>query len=370
MLKTCIIMAGGSGERFWPLSRQHRPKQLLRLDDAGKTMLTKAMERVSLAIPLQNTFIITAEHLLMPIRRELSNFPPENVIAEPAKRNTAACLAYAISFIRTKFELSDVEISVAVLTADHKISPDAAFLSDINKVLDFVENHNAICTIGIPPSRPDTGYGYIEANVSDNSEHIQKAIRFHEKPDLEKAIEYTSRGNFLWNSGMFFWRVDTFINELKTHYPEVGYYVEQMSKLHRGFTSQPLDSANKLINDLYCSFPDKSIDHALMEKSQIVYVCKASFSWDDIGSWDSLIRAHKANDDGNVISGKNVIMLDSTDTTVFNSAKEKMLVGALGLKDIIIITTDDAVLICNSSNVQDVKKVVTELKKRNLNDWL
>lgn len=363
-------MAGGSGERFWPLSRQNRPKQLLKLDDDNQTMLSIALNRISNVISAQNTFIITAEHLIRPIRDELDGFPPENVIAEPAKRNTAACLAYAVSFIRAKFDLPDDKISVAVLTADHRITPDYAFASDVNMALDFVEKDNAICTLGIQPTRPDTGYGYIETEISDTHVQIQKAIRFHEKPNLERALEYLSKGNFLWNAGMFFWRVDTFINEMIHHYPEVGNYIIPMSQLHIGYTSIALDTTNQLTKDLYCSFPDKSIDYALMEKSKSVYVCKASFSWDDIGSWDSLIRSQKADSNTNIINGKNVIILDCNNTTVFNSVNDKMLVGAIGLKDIIVVTTEDAILVCNSSQVQDVKNLVSEIKNRNLEDWL
>jgi len=362
-------MAGGSGERFWPLSRVNRPKQLLCLDDTEKTMLVRALERISEVIPLNNIFIITAEHLLDPIRQVLADFPPENVIAEPSKRNTAPCLAYAISYIRAKYNIPDDEISVAVLTADHKIAPKESFVNDIKQALEFVEANKSICTIGIPPTRPDTAYGYIETDIADPNRFIVKALRFHEKPNNEKAIEYLSRGNFLWNSGMFFWRVDTFIEEMLTHFPEVGNFIQQMTALHAGFTDEPLNSTNIKITEIYNTFPDKSIDYALMEKSKIVYVCKATFEWDDIGSWDSLIRIFNSDNHNNVINGKNIIVVESGNTTVFN-ANNEMVIGAIGLKDIIIISTNDAVLVCDSSKVQDVKKIVSELKSRNLTDWL
>ncbi|MBE2190017.1 MAG: mannose-1-phosphate guanylyltransferase [Desulfobulbaceae bacterium] len=373
MIKTCVIMAGGSGERFWPLSRKDRPKQLLNLDSKLKTMLRQSIDRIGKVIDKDKIIIITSINLLEPIRKELADIPPSNVIAEPSKRNTAPCLAYAAAFLKARYQIDNAEILMAVLTADHKIETDEIFQINITAILDFVANNQGLCTIGIKPSRPETGYGYIEAESKfdiPGTTQIVPVARFHEKPDIAKASQYIESGNFFWNSGMFFWRLDVFINEMKCHFPEVGEQIDAMAELHSGNTEKAYTGTNEKIIELYNSFPDKSIDYALMEKSTSVFVAKADFTWDDIGSWDSFSRLHGTDAEGNLIFGDNIVSVDSKNTMVINNSGDTRMVSALGLEDIIVITTDDSVLVCHKSKVQDVKKIVAELRNKKMDKWL
>jgi mannose-1-phosphate guanylyltransferase len=366
-------MAGGSGERFWPLSRKDRPKQLLNLDSKFKTMLRQSIDRIGKVIDKDKIFIITSVNLLGPIRQELTDIPPSNVIAEPSKRNTAPCLAYAVAFLKAKYQATGSELLMAVLTADHKIETDEAFQMNISAILDFVAQNQGLCTIGIKPNRPETGYGYIEVETEFDklgTTQIAPVVRFHEKPDIVKASEYIDSGKFFWNSGMFFWRLDVFINEMKRHFPEVGEQINLMAELHSGTTETAFTGTNDKIIQLYNSFPDKSIDYALMEKSTSVFVAKADFTWDDIGSWDSFSRLHGTDSEGNLNFGDNIVSVDSKATMVINNSGDARMVSALGLEDIIIITTDDSVLVCHKSKVQDVKKIVAELRNKKMDKWL
>ncbi len=368
MKRTAIIMAGGSGERFWPLSRKNRPKQLLALE-SDKIMLEQALDRILPVIDAEDIFIITGEQLLAPIRRAIPQLPPENIIAEPYKRNTAPCLALGGAFIAAKYKDYNIEdISIAVLTADQSISPREGFIKTINAAFDYVEKNDAIATIGIVPSRPETGYGYIETkgNFSNSNEaEILPAVKFHEKPDFKKALQYVEKGNYLWNSGMFFWRLDVFIRQMQKHLPEVGNFIMPMIELSTGKTDTALNSAFNYVSDIFGKFPDISIDFGLMEKADNVVVAKALFNWDDIGAWDALDRLRNKDNDGNVIEGP-AALHDVRDSIIINKSNEgKIIVAGIGLEDFVIVVTDDAVLVCPKNRAQDVKKCVEQIRKNN-----
>ncbi|MFA6572216.1 MAG: sugar phosphate nucleotidyltransferase, partial [Bacteroidota bacterium] len=246
MKRTAIIMAGGTGERFWPLSRKRTPKQLLALS-SDKTMLEESVLRIAPLIPQEDVFIITSQTLLEPIRKAMPDFPPENVVAEPCKRNTAPCLALGAAFIAEKYShegFSPEQISIAVLTADQNIEPEDGFLSTAENTLNIVEKNNVLATIGIQPNRPDTGYGYIQVKEiftkNSSAPEIKPVVRFVEKPDYDKAMEYVKAGTFLWNSGMFFWRLDNFISALQKHLPEVGNKIKDMQTQFKNKTGLAL----------------------------------------------------------------------------------------------------------------------------------
>lgn len=375
MKRTAVIMAGGSGERFWPLSRMKKPKQLLALA-SEKTMLEEAIDRVSPIIDVNDIYIITSELLLEPLRRELTILPPENIIAEPHKRNTAPCLALSAAFIAAKYdnEFKPEEISIAVLTADQSISPAEGFIQTIDSALNYVENNKALCTIGIPPSRPETGYGYIEVDgyfdYNFNAPEIKPVKAFHEKPTFQKAEEFLLAGNYLWNSGMFFWRLDTFIEQMILCLPIVGNNIELMQKRYKSKTSIALPEALFSISELFADFPNISIDYGLMEKAKDVVVAKALFDWDDIGSWDSLPRIREVDKDQNVVEGKNVLV-DVKDSVIINSNKnDKIIVAGLGLENMVIVVTDDAVMVCPKDRVQEVKKCVEKIRTEKGEKWL
>lgn len=371
-MKRCVvIMAGGSGERFWPLSRKRKPKQLLSLL-TEKTMLRESIERISSLISADDIFIITSEILLEPIRNELTELPPENIVAEPYKRNTAPCLALSASFLKSKYadEYSTENISVAVLTADQSIEPNDAFIRTIDNALSYVEQNKCLCTIGIKPSRPETGYGYIEVDAESSEQEISAVKAFHEKPDLEKAKSYLVSGNYLWNSGMFFWRLDTFIESMKKDLPEVGNMIDAMAEKYKGKTNIVMGESLSSISEIYKGFPDVSIDYGLMEKADNVVVARALFEWDDIGSWDSLQRVKTADEDNNILQGKS-ILVDSKNTIVVNeSSSKRVLFAGLGLDSMVVVVTDDAVLVCPKERVQEVKKCVEKIRDSKWNEWL
>ena len=285
MIRTAVIMAGGSGERFWPMSRTMKPKQLLNLA-SDKTMLEDSILRISPLIPPEDIFIITSQVLLEPIRKALPQLPPENVVAEPVKRNTAPCLALAAAFIAERYSeegLDISDISVAVLTADQNIYPNDEFIRTVGAGLNYVEKNNCLATIGIQPDRPETGYGYIEVETQfdkkKNEPEIKPVIRFLEKPSLVRAEEFLKKGNYLWNSGMFFWRLDTFIASMINSTPEIGNKIDEIRKSYSKKTRLALPEALDRITPLFDKFPNISIDYALMEKADNVVVTKATFLW-------------------------------------------------------------------------------------------
>jgi mannose-1-phosphate guanylyltransferase len=369
MKKVGIIMAGGAGERFWPLSRKKFPKQLLRLNSEEFSIIEETLNRVSALIPLEDIFIITNELLVEEIRRFLPNLPPQNVIPEPAKRNTAPCLALVSAYISAKYShLKSSEILISVLTADQNIFPENKFIETLNFILNFIEKNEKLATIGIKPTRPDTGFGYIETEnkfANDkNKIEIQPVIRFREKPNITKAEEYVETGKFVWNSGMFFWRLDVFEAELIKHSPEIGSTISQFAKLLKQKTNIAFTKSDNEINDIFSALPSISIDYALMEKSENVMVCKAIFEWDDIGSWDSLERTKEIDENQNVKKGK-LSIIDCKNSIFVNEAKEKnVIVAGFGLENIVVVATDDAILVCAKDKTQEIKLSIEDIKNK------
>lgn len=374
MKRIAVIMAGGSGERFWPLSRKRKPKQLLALA-SDISMIEESLNRISPLIDLWDIYIITSELLLEPLRLALPMLPAENIVAEPYKRNTAPCLALSAAFIKSKYsEFNLDEIVIAVLTADQSIAPNEGFIQTIDSALNYVENNPFLCTIGIPPVRPETGYGYVEIenkfDYNNDTSEISSVIAFHEKPDLSTAKEYLKAGNFLWNSGMFFWRLDTFISTLQNTIPEIGNQIAEMAGKYHNKTKIPLPEALEQIRTIYEAFPNISIDYGLMERADNVVAAKALFSWDDIGSWDSLERLKEADANNNIVAG-NTALIDVTNSVVINASENKdMIVAGLGIDNFVVVTTDDAVLIIPKDRVQEVKQIVDKIRVENKDKWL
>jgi mannose-1-phosphate guanylyltransferase len=377
MKRIAAIMAGGVGERFWPMSRKNKPKQLLDLLSSGKTMIEGSIDRVKDIIEPGHIFIFTSEALLEPMRKALPMIPDANIIAEPCKRNTGPALALAAAFIAARYEaqgLSQKEISMTVLTADQDIQPVDGFRKTVDNALEYVESNEVLGTIGIPPSRPETGYGYIEVEepFAEGNSHleIKPVSRFTEKPDRKTAQKFIEKGNYLWNSGMFFWRLDTFINKMKEFYPEIGEKIPLMIEKYEVYTNIPLSGANEKITDIFCDFPNISIDYCLMEKADNVAVARAMFSWDDVGSWDSLERIWEKDEKGNISTGE-VSLSETSDSIIVNShSKGRRIIATLGLEQIVVVVTDDAVLVCPKDRVQDIKKVVKDIDETYGDKWL
>ena len=374
MKRVGIIMAGGAGERFWPLSRQKFPKQLLPLGAGNKSILEESIERAATVINYEDIFIITNELLVEVMRESLPILPPENIIPEPFKRNTAPCLALANAYISARYSsIPPNEISVAVLTADQNIKPIESFTKTLDFAMNYAENSSSLVTIGIPPVRPETGYGYIETKerfTSDSSLEIKPVLQFREKPNLELAKEFISTERFVWNSGMFFWRYDVFVNEIKQHYPEIGNQIDSLKNILIGTTNKATLKLSDEIAEIFRDFTSISIDYALMEKSKNVMVCKAIFDWDDIGSWDSLDRTKSPDSSGNILQGE-VSLVNSKNSILINKSKNKRtILAGLDVENMIVVVTDDAVLVCPKSQSQNIKKIVEDVREKFGEDFL
>ncbi|HEY8514847.1 MAG TPA: sugar phosphate nucleotidyltransferase [Candidatus Binatia bacterium] len=362
MRRFAVIMAGGSGERFWPASRRARPKQLLRLTDARLSMLEEAIERIAPLIPRENIVIATSELLAEPIAEALPSLPRENVLAEPEKRNTAACLALAAAHLEQQHGDPE-DMVMAVLTADHQIGEPERFRADVARALDFAATEDALVTIGIVPTRPETGYGYIEVSPSERTGDAADAartplrvLRFREKPDEATARAYARSGHHYWNSGMFFWRVSTFLRGLARHMPD-------LSRAQRTMRDALASRARGTLREAFAPLADVSIDVGLMERADNVWVLPAGFPWDDVGAWDALERTRTTDAAGNVVEG-DAVLVDARDSIVFNEADEEIAVALVGVEKVIVAITRDGVLVCSKDRAQDVRRAVAELRKR------
>ena len=348
---TAVIMAGGKGERFWPKSRSNYPKQFLSLTNSGKTMIQLTVDRLLSIVKYEDIYIVTNKNHTSLVKEQLPNIPIENIIAEPIARNTAPCIGLAATIIQNKYD----DAIMVVLPSDHLIKQDQMYISTLKTAINVAEEGENLVTIGITPSYPETGYGYINYGSPMNSDKYSNVYcveKFVEKPNLEKAKEYIDSGNYIWNSGMFVWKASTIIKKFQQFIPET---YAGLLQIKSGINS---DAYEELLNEIFYKFKSESIDYAIMEKSENIYTLPGTFGWDDVGSWLSLERINKTNEFGNVISG-NVITIGTKNTTICGTNK---LIATVGLDDLIIVDTEDALLICDKKSTQDVKKVIENLK--------
>lgn len=364
-MKVIVIMAGGTGERFWPMSRAEHPKQLLTLTSSGRSLLAEAVERSKHLVDSPENIYIATSRLLRPAICEASlGIPEENILAEPSKRNTAGCLIYAAASILARHRnLGPEEVTMGVLTADHRIPDTIPFVNVAKAALDAAENSDALVTIGIQPVRPETGYGYIEVEPgsqrlnSDEEHPLYRVSCFHEKPSAEKAAQFIASGHSYWNSGMFFWRLSSFQNEFGRANPVLA---ETLEDLTDAIMADDQHRAEMIFN----AMPNISIDYALMEKSDQIAVIPGKFLWEDLGSWDALSRTFPQDTNNNVSYG-DPVLIDCTSSIVYNApGQKKIAVAAMGLKDMVVVVNDDAVLIVPRSMAQDMRKVTVALRDR------
>lgn len=362
-----VIMAGGAGERFWPYSRRHNPKQLLSLA-SDQPMLVESIKRINPVIPTEHIFIVAGDHLRHSIKDMLPKLPEENLLIEPMPRNTAPCLALAVAAIHQRYG----DATMAVLTADHVIRNNDAYLRNVTAAMEFAEKNPALLTLGIPPRHPETGYGYIEAGSEvsrTKNGTIRKVVRFHEKPERKTAELYVKSADFFWNSGMFFWNTGTLMREIQKCSPEFGTAIIQLGE---ALTSHV--SADRL-KRIFESLPKTSIDFALMEKSDSVYVVEAEFEWHDIGTWDSLDRILRQADQKDSLCIGTCLTEDNTNTMIFNkpiyreSGREQIIV-TLGLENMVVINTGDVVFVCPKDRCQDIKEIVRLLEKHGMSEYI
>ncbi len=362
-----VIMAGGCGERFWPISRRLKPKQLLHLTSDSKTMIEEAVDRLLPIIPRERILIATSSHLQDSIRSALPDHPVENVIGEPLRRNTSGCLAFAAAHALARFDYSPDEMLMSVTTADHLIGDDERFRDTITASLQFAEEDDALVTIGVHPTRPETGYGYIQINqlnqpITDSlGIPVYKVSQFMEKPNLEDAERYQASRFYYWNSGMFFWKMSTFINGLEKAMPSMAQSINGMKEI----IARDQENHDEL-ERLFKPLPDISIDKGLMEKADNVYVALGDFRWDDVGSWDSLSRIRARDAQRNTTVGQ-PILIDCKNVIAYNEpGQNEMAVCAVGVENLIIVTTKDAVLVCPKDRAQDVRQAVHAIQERQL----
>jgi mannose-1-phosphate guanylyltransferase len=350
----CIIMAGGVGSRFWPLSRKSRPKQFLDITGTGKTLLQMTFERFRDLIPLANILIVTNAEYLEMVASQLPELPRENILTEPHRRNTAPCIAYAAYKILKR----DAAARLVVAPSDHLIVNQKEFRKVIRDGLLFVSEYPALLTLGITPDRPETGYGYIQADhlrKAESGQSVFKKVKtFTEKPDLKMAKVFMESGEFFWNSGIFFWSVRSIIEAFEQYLPEIAAPFEE------AIECLATDKEKACIEEIYSSCRSISIDYGIMEKAQNVYVLECNIGWSDLGTWGSL-HDHKEKDvNNNALIGQNTYLYEVSNSLV--SVPENKLVVIQGLENCIVVDSEDALLICRMDQEQRIRTFVNDVK--------
>ncbi len=350
-----VIMAGGVGTRFWPRSKERKPKQLIRIFGEN-TMIQDTVKRLDGLVDNKNIFVITNRIQKLRIKEQLPNLPEKNIIDEPFGKNTAACIGLASILIKQK----NPEAVTIVMPSDHLIKNEHEFQKCLLNSCNFAYESKGLITIGIKPTRPETGYGYIQFDDNQIKDNIYKVLTFAEKPNLSTAIRFLESGDFLWNSGIFVWRIDVILNEIKTYLPEL---YEGLEKIEASINTNDFENT---LTHVYGQLRSISIDYGVMEKSNNVFVKKADFYWNDVGSWEAVYEISEKNEDGNVIIG-DIYAEKTYNSYIFSPRKFTAVIGA---ENLIIINTNDALLICNRNYAQDVRQVVNYLKMNNRTDLI
>ena len=342
MKTIALIMAGGKGERFYPASRNLLPKQFLSLGVDNETMIQKTVNRIRDLVSPQDIFVLTNKNYLSLVKEQLKDVPTENIVLEPLSKNTAPAIELGVEIAKRKYD----DAKVIVLPSDHIIKDEVEFRRILKVATQFVENKESILTIGIKPTEPNDGYGYIK--ISDDQE-ISKVAEFKEKPTIEIAKRYVKSGNYLWNAGMFIFTIKSIDNAFKKY----------MSNQHKLLT-ESLDNFPKV--------ESISIDYGIMEKADNVYCIKGDFAWDDVGSWNALKRINGEDENQNTILNDKTVLVNSTNVTI--KGTNKKLITGVGLKDIVIVETDDVILVANKNELSDIKKLTAKIKEKQLDEYL
>lgn len=349
----CIIMAGGIGSRFWPLSRVVKPKQFLDILGVGRTFLQQTFDRFSTIIPKENFLVVTSVKYIDLVLEQLPELTEEQVLLEPLRRNTAPCLAYAAY----KIKIKNPDANLVVAPSDHIILKEEEFIRQVKNGLQFVKENDALLTLGVKPNRPETGYGYIQVKKKvkfNELTNLYKVKTFTEKPDEQMANVFVESGEFFWNSGIFIWSLQSLLKAFDMHIQDVSSLFEKGVKLYN--TSNEVH----FIKKTYSECPAISIDYGIMEKAKNVYVLTADFGWSDLGTWGSLYENKEKDTDGNVINGDNVLAYN-TKNCIVNISKGKVAV-LQGLDGYIVAESNDTLMICKKEDEQQIKQFVTDVK--------
>ena len=349
----CVIMAGGIGSRFWPLSKSSRPKQFIDILGTGETLIQQTFRRLNKICPVENFLVVTNSDYKEITLQQLPLLKEEQVLSEPIRRNTAPCVAYACHKIKCK----NSNANIIIAPSDHLITKEDEFVRQLQNGIDFVNETDALLTLGITPHKPETGYGYIQVNEKvefRDIDNLKKVKTFTEKPDLKMAKIFLESGEFFWNSGIFIWSLKSIISALEKHVPDVNELFAKGSKYY--YTS----SESAFLSKAYSECPNISIDYGIMEKAKNVFVLCADFGWSDLGTWGSLWDNSNKDEMGNAIKGKNIKLYDSQNCIV-NMADEKLVV-VNGLDGYIVVEADNTLLICKKENEQQIRQFVNDVK--------
>jgi mannose-1-phosphate guanylyltransferase len=351
----CIIMAGGVGSRFWPMSRTAHPKQFIDILGTGTTLIQQTYQRFMGICPPENIYVVTHEHYRQQILEQLPSLTEDQVLLEPSRRNTAPCIAYAANKINKK----NPDARLVVAPSDHLILNEEIFRDKIRTALKAAEENNWLITLGISPSRPDTGYGYIQFDrLADDSRYtgLHKVKTFTEKPSYELAVTFLESREFLWNSGIFIWSVKSILKAFHDHLPETNTLFKKGREHY--FTGQEAT----FIRETYAVCKSISIDYGIMEKAKNVYVIESDFGWSDLGTWGSLHDIREKDENRNAISGKNVLTYDSGNC-IIHMPSDKLVV-LQGLDDYIVVEDDNILLVCRKKDEQQLRQIVNDVKMK------
>lgn len=341
-----VILAGGAGSRFWPISSEELPKQFLDILGCGRTLIQLTLERFNGLIPKENVWVVTAEKYREIVMEQLPEIPSSNILCEPCRRNTAPCICY----VSWKIKKLNTKANIVVSPSDHLVVDIQAFQSAIDDSLSFAAETDAVVTLGLKPTRPETGYGYIKADLtysSSRKHNIFRVDEFKEKPTLEIAKEYIQSPNYLWNSGIFIWNVNTIINAFRVYEPEVSSIFEGLMPYYG------TDKEQNKIDESYPQCKNISVDYAILEKAEEIFVFPASFSWSDLGTWNSLREQSDMDKYGNVCIGDNIKLYDTYNTIVHTCDKKEVIVE--GLDGYVVAEKEGKLLVCRLSEEQRIK---------------
>ena len=346
----CIIMAGGIGSRFWPISTSDKPKQFLDVLGVGKTLLQLTFERLSHVCPLENFFIVSNQQYKQLVLEQLPSLSEQQVLCEPMRRNTAPCIAYGVHEIKK----INKKANIIVAPSDHLIINESQFISVLNAGLKLVEEHDILLTLGIKPTRPDTGYGYIQLekhSFTIDSHIVNKVKTFTEKPNEDLAKFFVESKEFFWNSGIFLWSVQSISSAFQTYLPII----------HNLFEDELANSEDESeeLDKIYSACPSISIDYGIMEKAENVHVMQTDFGWSDLGTWGALYENLSLDDKSNAVVGDSVFVYESRNNMIFVPNNKVVVID--GLDDFIVVDTDDKLLITKRSNEQKIRKFVNDI---------
>ena len=346
-----VIMAGGVGSRFWPMSTPERPKQFIDVLGTGRTFIQQTVDRFKGVVDAENVWVVTSQKYAELVREQLPEVPANHVLLEPCRRNTAPCIAYAAWRIKAQ----DPKANMVVAPSDHIVMDKEEFRRVIKSALEFTQTSDAIVTLGMKPTRPETGYGYIQADLSSASLRNKGVFRvdsFKEKPDLATAKQYIRHEEFYWNSGIFIWNVNTIVNALRIYAPEISVIFERLLPVYGSEEEQ------KHIDEDFPKCTNISIDYAILEKADEIFVMPADFGWSDVGTWGSLITLADKDAQGNAVVGPNVSLYETSGCMVHTTEERRVVIQ--GLKNCIVAEKDNTLLICQLAEEQRIKEFSEE----------